>query len=259
MPFGSEVALSPEFNAIERLYIRLFGVPILGLRVRARTILGFLDQVGAPQRIADGGSGRGLMALACARRFAPAEVIGVDLNAKQMDNNNVLAQRLGMDNLRYEARDVLTLPELGRFDLILSCDNLEHLEDDLGCARTFHNALNPGGYLLVHVPHITRNLFGRHSPNWMDVEGHVRPGYSKEDLTNLLQQAGLRVESCVYNYNSLETLANNLSKAITGAKEKNKGLYALLFPLLLGIAWLGSWYRPRNDGSGLVALAVREA
>ena len=49
MPFGTEIALTPGLTAFERLYIKLLGVPILGLRIRARTILRLLDDVGTPQ------------------------------------------------------------------------------------------------------------------------------------------------------------------------------------------------------------------
>ena len=66
------------------------------------------------------------------------------------------------------------------------------------------------------------------------------------------------MQQCVYNYNSLETLANDISKLITGAKERNRGLYALAFPWLMLLAGAGALYQPKHDGSGLVALAVRE-
>jgi SAM-dependent methyltransferase len=260
MPFGIEVALTPGLTAFERLYIKLLGVPILGLRIRARTILHLLDDVGTPQRIVDAGSGRGMMVLACARRFPKATVMGVDLLASQNTLNNHIVQQLGLsERVCFETWDVLRLPELGTFDLIISSDSLEHLEDDLGGVTMFRQALNPGGYLLVHVPHLTRNLFGWHRQNWMDIEGHVRPGYTREGLMTLLQQGGLRVKQCVYNYNSLETLANDISKLITGARERNKGLYAIMFPWLMLLASLGSLYQPKHDGSGLVALAMREA
>jgi len=259
MPFGVEIALTPGLRAFERLYIKLLGVPILGLRIRARTILRLLDDVGQPQRIVDAGSGRGVMVIACARRFAEATVLGVDLLAPQNAINNRIVQHLGLsDRVSFATWDVLRLPELGTFDLIISSDTLEHLEDDLSGVTMFRQALNPGGHLLVHVPHLTRNLFGWHRQNWMDIEGHVRPGYTREGLTALLQRGGLRVQQCVYNYNSLETLANDLSKLITGARERRKGLYALAFPWLMLLAGAGALYQPKRDGSGLVALAVRE-
>lgn len=258
MPFGSEVSHTPGLTLFERWYIRLFGVPILGLRVRARTILPVVKQMRSPRRIVDAGSGRGVMTMACARMFPDAEVIGIDLLEEQNDTNNRIAQRLGLKNARFKTYDALKVSMLGTFDVIITCDTLEHIEDDLSVVRMFYQALTPGGHLIVHVPHLTRNLFGWHRENWMDIEGHVRPGYTRESLTNLLTQGGLTVVSCQYNYNSLETLANDISKLITGAKQANKGLYALAFPLLMLIAGIGKAYRPKRDGSGLVALARRD-
>lgn len=257
MPFGSEIALSPNLSPVERWYIKLLGAPILGLRIRSRAILPFLEHVGRPRRIADAGSGRGVITMHCARRFPEAEVIGLDLNGPQCEINERLARQLGVNNARFMCHDVLRLEELGKFDLILSSDNLEHLDDDLGCAQIFWRALSPGGYLLVHVPHLTRNLFGWHRTNWLDIEGHVRPGYTRDGLVDLLQRAGFEVPHCVYNYNSIETLANDISYLITGGRERNKQLYALAFPLLLGLAGIGGLYNARGDGSGLVALARR--
>ena len=259
MPFGSEIALTAGLSPLERIYVKLFGAPILGLRVRARTILPFLEQIPGPRRIADAGCGRGMITLACARRFPTAEVIGVDLDENQNRVNSEIAGKLGFKNMQFTTMDAMRLPELGGFDLVISMDMLEHLDDDLGAVKMFYEALEPGGHLLVHVPHLTRNIFGWQRKNWMDIDGHVRAGYTKDELTRLLTAGGLRVKTCIYNYNTMETLANDISKLVTGAKERNKGLYALVFPLLLFISFLGSFYRSQKSGSGLVALAVKEA
>jgi SAM-dependent methyltransferase len=257
MPFGSELAFTPGLSRFEQLYIRLFGAPILGMRVRARAILPRLGEIVRPRRIADAGCGRGLITLACARAFPHAEVIGLDLNEQQNQINAIIARRIGIRNVEFQSWDVLKLDELGGFDVILSSDNLEHLDDDLECARTFYRALNPGGFLIVHVPHLTRNLFGWHRPNWMSIEGHVRPGYTRDSLTSLLAHGGFQNIRVVYNYNSIETLANDLSFLITGGHERRRRLYALCFPLLMGLASLGALYRPTTDGTGLIALACK--
>jgi len=93
MPFGSEIALSPGLSPLERRYIRLLGAPILGLRIRSRAILPLLQRVGRPRRIADAGSGRGIVTLGCARAFPDAEVTGVDLNGAQCDVNTQIVRR----------------------------------------------------------------------------------------------------------------------------------------------------------------------
>ena len=258
MPFGSELALTPGLSLLERFYIKLFGAPILGLRVRARSILPFLDQIPAPQRVADVGCGRGMITLACARHFPGAEVLGVDLDERQNRINSEIAQKLGFERLRFVTADAMRLPELGRFDLIISTDMLEHLQNDFDAVRLFSEALETNGYLLIHVPHLTRSIFGWQRENWMDIDGHVRPGYTKDELMRLLTAGGFNVRSCVYNYNTIETLTNDISKLITGAKERNKGFYALVFPVLLFFSFIGSFYRSETIGSGLVALAKKE-
>jgi ubiquinone/menaquinone biosynthesis C-methylase UbiE len=255
MPFGSEIALSPGLSSLERTYIKIFGVPILGLRIRARTILPLLRELNKPQRIADAGCGRGIITMACARMFPQAQVIGLDLNKEQIDINSHIARTFGIGNVQFFTQDALMIEDLGMFDAIITTDMFEHLADDDRCARNYFKVLNPEGFLIVHVPHITRNLFGWRRTNWMDIEGHMRPGYTRDSLIQLLNRAGFQNVRCDYNYNSIETLASNLSYFITGGRERRKYLYAAAFPFLLLIARIGAIYHPLNDGSGLVAMA----
>lgn len=257
MPFGAELAYSPTLAPLERAYIRLFGAPVLGLRIRSRAILPLLSKVGKPNRLVDAGCGRGTITMACARAFPDAEVIGIDLDENQCQINARIAERIGISNLRFLKWDVLELARLGKFDVIISTDNLEHLVDDLGCAQVFFQALNPAGFIVVHVPHLTRNLFGWHTLNWMGIEGHVRPGYTRDSLVSLLRKAGFEIVESGYNYNSIETFANDLSYLITGGHERNKSIYAVLFPFLLGLAKIGSLYKPTRDGTGVIAVGRR--
>ena len=101
------------------------------------------------------------------------------------------------------------------------------------CARLLH-ALRPGGRLVVHVPGYERRwiLFGRRVN--FDVPGHVRPGYRAEELVAKLQDAGFQVTTYQYTYGMLETFTNNISYLITGADQRRKLPYAVVFPLLLG-------------------------
>ena len=114
MPFGSEIALTPGLFPLERIYVKLFGAPILGLRVRARTTLPFLEQIPEPRRIADAGCGRGMITLACARRFPAAEVFGVDLDENQNRVNSEIAEKVGFKKMQFITMDAMRIPELGR-------------------------------------------------------------------------------------------------------------------------------------------------
>ena len=68
--------------------------------------------------------------------------------------------------------------------------------------------------------------------------------------------AGFVVSRSGFSYGFVENLINNISYAITGAKEQRKIIYALLFPLLNAVAWMGQWSTPRM-GAGVWAIALK--
>lgn len=257
--FTRPLLFDPALSKVERSYIRLWGVPILGLRMRARYLLPVIDGLDRAEirKIADAGSGRGLFTFHLARRFPAAEVVGLDIDAAQVARNQRIAAQIEANNCRFELADVTRLAGDGSWDLILSTDNLEHLEDDEGQAAIFFAALAPGGRLVVHVPHRTRHVFGWTRENFMGIEGHVRPGYTRDELSALLSRAGFEIERADYSYNSLETLANDLSYWVTGGHERRKPLYALVFPFLIALAQLARPWPARRIGSGLIVTARR--
>ncbi len=254
--FSRPLLSDPGLKPAERLYVRIFGVPILGLRVRARYLLPVLAGLrGEPfVRIADAGSGRGLFTIHLARLFPDAQVTGMDISQQQIDRNNAVAEQLEVENCRFVYQDVTELEAGSGYDLILSTDNLEHLEDDHRQCRVFYRALAAGGRILFHVPHYTRHLFGWKRTNFMGIEGHVRPGYTRDGLCSMLRDAGFEIEQAFYSYTSIETLVNDISYLITGGREKRKAFYALAFPGLLLLSQLGRLTRP-EPGSGLIVLA----
>ena len=73
-----------------------------------------------------------------------------------------------------------------------------------------------------------------------DVPGHVRPGYRSDELVTKLRNAGFEVEEHHYTYGIIETFTNNISYTITGADQRRKMLYAVVFPFLLALSTSGS-------------------
>ncbi|MGB1109004.1 MAG: class I SAM-dependent methyltransferase [Gammaproteobacteria bacterium] len=254
---GDELALTPGIGALEKAYIRLLGVPISGLRIRLRRVLPQLT--GNPARVLDAGCGRGVFSFEMAKRFPGADVTGVDIDEQRLAVNREIATRAGLNNLKFRPVDLMNPGALaeefdGRFDIVLSVDNLEHLEDDALGVALLYRAVKPGGRLILHVPGYERRwpLF-RFQTNF-DVPGHFRPGYRLADLRALVSQAGFQVDDAWYTFGLLENLSNNLSYAITQAEAKNKAIYALAFPLLNLIAWLGRGAKPEK-GAGVLLLA----
>jgi SAM-dependent methyltransferase len=252
---GREFSSDPRLNAAYRLYIAVFGIPISGLRIRLRRVMPLIQ--GDFREIADMGCGKGIFSFELARRFPSSTVYGIDTDAEQIEINQAIVQKHGIRNLRFECVDILNTNFDGRFDLVLSVDNLEHVEDHAGAVRLLHRSLKPSGKLVCHVPSLERIwVFSGHATNF-NVPGHVRPGYSPEQLRELLQASGFKVESLGTSWGYLETVSNNLSYKITGASQSNKGLYALAFPILNAAAWLGQFQKQHRYSAGVYAVATK--
>jgi SAM-dependent methyltransferase len=253
---GRELALDPRRSRFERSYARLLGAPANGLRIRLRRVLPATD--GRHQAILDAGCGSAVFSFELARRHPEATVVGVDTDADLVARAQEIAGRAGLRNCSFQQGDVTALGFNGAFDLALSVDNLEHVVDDVGAMRTLWQALRPGGTLVVHVPGYERRwLLLRRRVNF-DVPGHVRPGYRADELVSKLGAAGFEVSTHSYTYGMLETFTNNVSYLITGADQRNKLLYAAVFPVLLVVSYLGQFSRPRW-GAGVLAVARRPA
>ena len=253
---GRELSLDPGRSKFERLYANLLGAPANGLRIRLRRVLPATD--GSYRDILDAGCGSGVFSYELAKRHPRAQVTGVELEPELVARNNDIARHAGLKNVVFQQGDVTKLDFDEAFDLVLSVDNFEHVEDDIGAMRTLLRALRPGGRLVAHVPGYERRwiLFGRRVN--FDVPGHVRPGYHADQLVARLQEAGFQVVSHQYTYGPLETFTNNVSYLITGADQRRKMQYAAVFPVLLAVSWFGKFSRPRW-GAGVLAVARRPA
>jgi ubiquinone/menaquinone biosynthesis C-methylase UbiE len=254
---GRFFAASRSLGIFERIYIFLFGFPILGMRIRSWHMMPLIRRYARPDgRLLDLGSGRGIFTIEMARIFRKARVVGTELNMGKAETSGKLAKKMGLTNCSFMVRDVLKNPPKEKVDCVVAIDVLEHIKDDRRCLKQLNRLLNPRGRCIIHVPHKFRNCFGRRRLNF-DIEGHFRPGYLMPGLESMVRAAGFRVLEKGYTYSSLETLANDLSYFITRGREKNKLIYSLAFPFLLAIAAAGSGIRP-SEGSGVYLVAEKK-
>lgn len=251
---GSELYRDPSLGRLERGYCRLFGVPIVGLRIRWRWLQRLLPPVAT--RVLDAGCGRGIISRMLARRYPNAIINAIDQNEQAQRINQEIAQACHLANCHFRIGDLTTLDSDSEYDLIVSVDNLEHIENDLDVLQRFYRAIQPGGVLVVHVPHYYRRwpVF-KWSRNF-DVPGHVRLGYHLPELIERVRKAGFSVPQSGFSYGFLENLANNIGYSISAAEQKNRILYALLFPVLNLVAWLGRGGRP-SMGAGVWCVAQK--
>ncbi|MDY6855831.1 MAG: class I SAM-dependent methyltransferase [Thermodesulfobacteriota bacterium] len=255
MLLGYEQIYHPNYSLIERMYIAIFGMPIVGLRIRARNIFSLIPKCRRYFRILDAGSGQGVFTFELGRRFPDAMVTGIDPLGEAITACNSIKEKVKAKNVEFCEASIEELSEHKVFDLIICVDIIEHIHDDLAALRGLHHLLTPEGILILHVPAMYRRY-----PIWrkklnFDVETHVRPGFGLDEIQDKAKEAGFLIRKAGYTYGFWETLANNLSYMITRARMQNKILYSLFFPILNAISLFGARARPKTLGAGIYVIA----
>jgi SAM-dependent methyltransferase len=159
-------------------------------RGRRRVLERVIDDLalGAGARILDAGCGSGRNMVELARHGV---VTGVELSQTSVD----LARARGAGEVI--AGSVLEMPFPDQsFDLAVTLDVIEHLEDDLGALRELRRLVAPGGSLLVTVP-AYQWLWSGH-----DEINHHHRRYTRRSLRAVAQQAGWQEVRTSY-FNSL--------------------------------------------------------
>jgi SAM-dependent methyltransferase len=154
-------------------------------------------------RVLDVGSGFGRHVYECARRGA--DVAALDYAADEVtDTRNTLAAMVEAHEIaaerligviRGDAR-TLSFPDAS-FDVVITSEVLEHLQDDVSAIAEMVRVLKPGGRFAATVPATFPETINwklsdeYHAPK--SVGGHVRI-YAKTELRAKLQSAGLEID-----------------------------------------------------------------
>lgn len=257
MLLGHEQIHHPDYSIVEKAYIALFGIPIVGLRIRARNAFSLIPEYQSYHNILDAGSGPGVISFEMGRRYPEAKVVGVDLLKESIQACEHISKKLKIKNVQFQQSTIEDLPQLNFFDLILCIDILEHIQDDLAALKGLFHAAAPGATLVLHVPaQYRRYPVWKKRPNF-DVDTHVRTGYELYAIKKRVEQSGFLINKSGFTYGFWETLANNISYMITGARMQNKIIYSLFFPILNLISWIGARARPKDLGAGIFVTASK--
>ena len=86
-----------------------------------------------------------------------------------------------------------------QFDCIIAIDFLEHIQTDQEFIGEMRRVLKDDGTLYITVPHTGKGLILNAARGWLGFKpedyGHVREGYSLDDLRNKLQKGGFRAQA----------------------------------------------------------------
>jgi SAM-dependent methyltransferase len=130
-----------------------------------------------------------------------------------------IKQLVGTDVYQLDGRTT-PFPDAS-FDQVVIVDFLEHIVDDAGFVQELARIVKPGGRLLINVPHIKPYSLLNRVRNWIGLtdqwHGHLRPGYTVGDLTQLLQPHFVVERAKTYSRafsELIDTLLNGLYEAM---------------------------------------------
>ncbi len=131
----------------------------------------FLPSLRTGMRLLDCGCGPGSITVGLAEVVAPGEVVGIDIEPKQVETSRALAQSLGLTNVRFEVGSLYELPfPDASFDAAFAGNVLEHLADPLPALREMRRVLRPGGVVGVRDTDLSTERLEPHTPDVQAVE-----------------------------------------------------------------------------------------
>ena len=151
--------------------------------------------------ILDAGSGLGQYAWRMSRMNRNWKIKGIDINSAQVEESRTFFRRSGLsDRVSFETADLTTMDEGEMYDLVLTVDVMEHIEQDERVFRNFFNALRKNGMLIISTPSDKggSDVHGEDEKSFIDE--HVRNGYSMDDITRKLTSAGFSDVNARYTY-----------------------------------------------------------
>ncbi|MBK8881228.1 MAG: class I SAM-dependent methyltransferase [Bacteroidales bacterium] len=213
--------------------------------------------------VLDAGSGFGQYTWRMSRINARWRIKAIDINSEHVEDCSRFFNKSGLsDRVIFETGDLTALSDNNIYNIILSVDVMEHIEEDLRVFRNFYNSLQDNGVLLISTPSDQGGSDVHSDEEESFIDEHVRDGYSIKDITEKLSAAGFRNIETAYTYGKPGNLSWRLSMKYP-IKMLNLSFlffiilpfyYLAVFPLSVILNFF-DLYKTHATGTGLLVTA----
>ena len=150
--------------------------------------------------IYDAGTGYGQYSYFMAKKLLPNNIYAVDIKKDWINNCKYFFDHKNFKNVTFGIEDLTTITHNEKFDLILSVDVMEHIEEDVKVFQNFYKALKKDGFLIINTPSIYGGSDAHKEDDESFIGEHARIGYSFEDLESKLQAIGFSIYQKKFTY-----------------------------------------------------------
>jgi 2-polyprenyl-3-methyl-5-hydroxy-6-metoxy-1,4-benzoquinol methylase len=151
--------------------------------------------------VLDAGSGFGQYSWRMSSRYPRWRIKGIDINSEWVAECNEFFSKTGRsDRASFETGDLTQLASSDAYNMIITVDVMEHIEDDEKVFSNFCRALTKDGILIISTPSDKggSDVHGHDESSFIDE--HVRDGYGKDEIIKKLKGAGFDSVHVRYTY-----------------------------------------------------------
>ncbi|MBN2807521.1 MAG: class I SAM-dependent methyltransferase [Prolixibacteraceae bacterium] len=262
-------SLGSVFNkstGLRKMFYRLLD----GLLLRSWHVRRELRKWKAPENpvILDAGSGFGQYTYRMSQYFPSALIKAVDVKEEQILDCNQFFLKLKLNSrVIFEKADLTTFTEPGQYDLILSVDVMEHIEEDVKVFHNFYESMADNGLLIISTPS-DQGGSDTHEHGHDEVTGfideHVRDGYNMEEIKEKLRNVGFSKVHARYQYGKPGHLSWLLSMKypilLLGVSKIFFVILPFYYLLVFPVSALLNWFDVKIEhakGTGLIVTAYK--
>ncbi len=251
-----------QHNPLARLFYTLLGPLSAHARIRVANVVRAVERLGLPNdaRLLDAGSGYGYTVCQLARRHPDWVCVGVELEARHVENGQGIAHAEGLAHTCFVCDSLVSHDEPpAHYDVIVSGDVLEHIVEDETVLGNLYRWLKPGGWLVLHLPlrhQLQRRIFPQFERHI--IADHVRDEYTEAEIRDKLTRAGFTVVSLRPTFGPLGELAVELNLMFWTVPPLRLLAALLTFPLTVPLAYL-DFVTPKRRGNGMLIQAYKHA
>lgn len=213
----------------------------------------------------DAGSGFGQYTHFLSRKFKSANILGVDVKEEQIEDCNRFFKDIKLsERVRFEIADLTEFLKEEHYNLILSVDVMEHIEEDVKVFENFHKSLKKDGVLLISTPSDQGGSDVHDDEDHSFIDEHVRDGYNIDEIKSKLKSAGFSSVIANYSYGTPGKISWKLSMKYPISMLNKTRLffiilpfyYLLTFPFCLILNFIDV-RTSHKTGTGLIVKAVK--
>ncbi|MDT8400838.1 MAG: class I SAM-dependent methyltransferase [Bacteroidales bacterium] len=218
------------------------------------------------ENILDAGSGFGQYSWWMAGLNKNWNIVGLDIKEEQINDCNwFISKTRAAGRVSFRLADLTSFAENEKYDLILTVDVMEHIDDDNTVFGNFFSALQNNGWLIISTPSDKGGSDVHNEDDHSFIEEHVRDGYGMEEIREKLQSAGFNSIMSRYTYGTPGKLSWTLSMKYPVIMLNFSLILALILPfyyiLVMPLALILNYSDLRlkhREGTGLLLIAKKQ-